>query len=102
VWSAALAIEMLSMGSKPMAQTSGSALSSCISQEEPELDSKSTTNGTTAGSGTAAAGSTAVVVGRRRAIEVYFQRPTRPASDVGNATSSTCLGLQLRRGARLR
>ena len=69
VWSATLAIEMLSMGSKPMAQTSGSAPSSCISQEEPELDSKSTTNGTTAGSGTAAAGSV-VVAGRRCAIEV--------------------------------
>eukprot|EP00967_Tisochrysis_lutea_P109605 scaffold170731_cov24-Tisochrysis_lutea.AAC.1 len=37
---------MLSMGSKPMAHTAGCAFNSSRSQEEPELDSKTTTKGT--------------------------------------------------------
>eukprot|EP00962_Isochrysis_galbana_P028453 scaffold8995_cov120-Isochrysis_galbana.AAC.4 len=46
-WSEADDIEMLSIGSKPMAQIAGCEPSSCSSHEEPELDSKTTTNGTT-------------------------------------------------------
>ena len=101
MWSAALAIDMLSMGSKPMAHTSGNDPSSCISQDEPELDSKSTTNGATAESGTEAADGVAVG-GCRFALKVYLQRLMRQASDVGSAMSSKCLGLQRRRGELLR
>ena len=105
MWSAALAIEMLSMGSKPMAQTSGSALSSCISQEEPELDSKSTTNGTALGSGgaeavEAAASAVAATAagggGVCCAYTVQRQRPARPRSEVGSAMSRSFIGAQRR------
>eukprot|EP00965_Chrysotila_dentata_P209618 6185400-Pleurochrysis_carterae.AAC.4 len=72
---------MLSTGSKPTMHACGCVASCCISHEDPELDSKTTTNGTTGGRGGVGGGTG----GRARSAAARTAGFTKCRSDARDA-----------------